>query len=276
MNNPSEGKRGIIRLLADVVRVGLIAAAMTVALLTIAFAQMTESAIEQVPVSNEPAVTDASPTEDDKSTRADPSVQPIPPLTNSAFSAIDIEIQSRFNELRRELLEDRADTIYWWLNANTIVLTYFGVVVAIGGIVVAVVGFLGLRRFREVMNEARETAKAAAKHAEDAERHVKEIEKNRDISLELLRDMNAQTAEDNPDEASRAIEDVQNNPEASLMDKAVAAAVTLRRRGETEKAVEKWHAIANIAEGSDDSLAAKAWFSVGYLIRNQSVRFAHF
>ena len=44
----------------------------------------------------------------------------------------DADISRRFseirNELRRELLDDRAKTIDWWLRAAAIYLTLFGIV----------------------------------------------------------------------------------------------------------------------------------------------------
>lgn len=254
----------MIRLLADGVGAGLIAAAMTVAIPMIVFAQTTESDIEHMLATSKPGVADADSTGGDNDLKTGTLVQAVPPTKPAISAEVNVEIQNRFNELRREFLDNRANTIDWWLAVTALVLTFFGIVVAIAG-------FLGFRRFREIMNEAQEGAKAAAKYAEDAKRHLIEIQKDREMAQEFLKDMNAQTADDNPDEASQAIEDVQNNSETSLMNRAMAAAATFERRGVTEKAIEKWQAIANIAEGSDDDLAAKAWFSIGFVIANQSL-----
>ena len=54
-------------------------------------------------------------------------------------------------------------------------------------------------------------------------------------------------------------------PEASLTEKAIADAVSLQQQGKRDDAIEKWRAIAHVVEGSDNDLAARAWFSVGYL-----------
>ena len=54
--------------------------------------------------------------------------------------------------------------------------------------------------------------------------------------------------------------------EASPVDRAIADAVSLQRAGRIEEAIEKWRSIANVAEGSDNDLAARAWLSVGYLL----------
>ena len=58
-------------------------------------------------------------------------------------SSSDAEIDHRFNELRRELLDDRASTINWWLAIVALVLTFFAIVVPIAGL-------FGFREFREI------------------------------------------------------------------------------------------------------------------------------
>ena len=77
--------------------------------------------------------------------------------------------------------------------------------------------------------------------------------------------LNAQIASDDPGKATQAILSVRQNPEASLTDKAIADAVSLQQQGKRADAIEKWRAIAHVVEGSDNDLAARAWFSVGYL-----------
>ena len=251
----------MIRLLADGVRAGLIAAAMTVAIPMIVFAQTTESDIEHMLATSKPGVADADSTGGDNDLNTGTLVQAVPPTKPAISAEVDVEIQNRFNELQRELLDNRANTIDGWLAVTALVLTFFGIVVAIAG-------FFGFRRFREIMNEAQESAKTAAKYAEDAKRHLIEIRKNMEIAQEHVEDLKNLTVDESPDKASQATEDVQNNSE---MNRAMAAAAIFERRGETEKAIEKWQAIANIAEGSDDDLAAKAWFSIGFVIANQSL-----
>ena len=73
------------------------------------------------------------------------------------------------------------------------------------------------------------------------------------------------TAE-NPAEANQAVEDAREDPEASRTDKAIADAISLQQQGKRDDAIEKWRAIAHVVEGSDNDLAAQAWFSVGYLL----------
>ena len=76
-------------------------------------------------------------------------------------AATEVEIQRRFNELRRELLDDRSDTVEWWLAATAIFVTLFGV----GAVLL---GYFGFNRLREI--------------AEEAKKHLEAIEKDREQS----------------------------------------------------------------------------------------------
>ena len=95
-----------------------------------------------------------------------------------------------------------------------------------------------------------------------------EIKKIGDKTDEILRRMNAETVADDPEEAKQAAANVGENPRASLIDKAIAQAIFFQQRGKRNEAIEKWRAVAHIAEGIDNDLAAGAWFSVGYLLEN--------
>ena len=60
-------------------------------------------------------------------------------------------------------------------------------------------------------------------------------------------------------------------PEVSLIEMALADAEALQKRGKAAEAIEKWRAIANIVEGTDDALAAHAWFQAGTLLSAQAL-----
>ena len=246
----------MIRLLTGRARIGLVVAAMAVA---VAFAQTTEPAIESVPASDQPAALNSSPTGDENSTDKDTSVQSDPPVGPTPAAAAEVEIQRRFNELQRELLDDRADYIDRWLIAVTIVLAFFGI--------------LGFKRFREIEAEARKSVEAAKRYEADAKDHAERIEALQGkavADVQRIRDlMTAEVAAQNPAEANQAVKDARENPEASLTDKAIADAVSLQQQGKRDDAIEKWRAIAHVVEGSDNDLAASAWFSVGYLIQDE-------
>jgi len=166
----------------------------------------------------------------------------------------DTEIDRRFNELRSKLLDDRASTIEWWLAVIGVVLTFFAIAVPI-------LGFLGYRRFKEIENEARGSA-------QEAKRFVEEIKQNRDKSHELLQNMTAEKAASNPATQEQA-EAISNDPDASLLDRAVARAISLQKEGKTEDAITIWRGIAQATEGIDNNLAADAWVSVGYLLSQE-------
>ncbi len=198
---------------------------------------------------------------DEQSTDADTSKSSEP----TAPAADEVEIQRRFNEFERrfnerqkEILDARAAYIERWLVAIS--------VVAVVG------GFLGFTKFDKIEDEARQHVTAAKQHAEKAQILVEKIEAKYGESVSLVAEhkkLTAETIANNPDEAGRAAESVQGNPVATLIDRAMAVAIQLQLQGEIEKAVEKWRAIIHIAEGSDDDLAARAYFSVGYLLSQQ-------
>ena len=244
----------MIRLFTARVRIGLVATAMVATVPMITFTQTTEPAIESAPAAAKEAEANANPIGDENGA----SVQrpTIPAL-------VEVELQRRFNELRSEILDDRASYIDRWLSVITIVLTFFGIVAVVGG-------YIGFKRFREIETEAKNSVETVTDLAEAAKRHVEEIERNRDQSDEIVRDMNAEAAADNPEEAQQAVENLQNNPAASPIGKAIAHAVSLQQQGNRDEAIEKWRAVALIAEESDNDLAARAWYSVGYLIRDGS------
>ena len=60
----------------------------------------------------------------------DASEQPGSEAKSSIPTSVDVEMQRRFNELRRECLDNWAKTINWWLAAITIV---FAIVAVVGG-----------------------------------------------------------------------------------------------------------------------------------------------
>lgn len=96
-----------------------------------------------------------------------------------------------------------------------------------------------------------------------------EIKKIGDKTDEILQRLNAETVADDPEEAKQAATKVDENPGASLIDKAIAQAISLQQQGRIKEAIEKWRAVAHIAEGIDNDQAARAWFSVGYLIQDE-------
>ena len=63
----------------------------------------------------------------------------------------------------------------------------------------------------------------------------------------------------------KSLRKVEQDPKASVMNKAVVEAYKLKQVGKIDESIEKWRSIANIAERTDNDLAAGAWFAVGSL-----------
>ena len=261
MNNLRDEKERMIQLFITGVRVGLIAAAITATFSMITFAQTTKPTIENTPTATREEVTSDSLKSDKKSTDRDTSVQTEWPAGPAISAAVKVEIQRHVNNLRREQLDDRASYIDYWLAAVAIVLTFFGIVIALAG-------YIGFGRFREIETEGKENVTASAEQVEDAKRLVDEIKSIRDESAEILQDMNAEDVAEAPEEAKQAAANVAENPMASLIDKAIIQAVFLQQENKRDEAIEKWRAIARVAAGIDNDQAARAWFSVGYLLDN--------
>ena len=252
----------MIRWITARVRIGLVIAALAVTVPMIAFAQTSDPDIESVPTEAEAEEVNASPTGDQDGTGEDTSMQAGPSSRSAIPTEGEVDILRRFNELRRELLDDRASYIDRWLAAIAVVLGFFAIVVVLGG-------YIAFTRFREIEAEAKSSVGTVTEIGEAAKNHLAEIERNRDEAAEIVRSMNAETAAENPEEADLAVESVLKNPEASPIQQAIGRALSLQRRGKRDEAIEKWRAVASVAEGSDNDIAARAWFSVGYLIEER-------
>ena len=193
--------------------------------------------------------------------------------TDTTAATTEVEIQRRFNELKRELLDDRADTINWWLAAAAIFLTLFGIVAPIAG-------YIG---FKRIEAEASQSVEEARKSAEEAAEHVKGIRRSRERAEEYTQRIQKMILSQPGDTQENVLQqttidyttdylgigdsaqETRRKADASLLDRAIAEAYSLQQEGKTEEAIKKWQAIADLAEGIDDDLAVHAWLSVGDL-----------
>ncbi len=66
----------------------------------------------------------------------------------------------------------------------------------------------------------------------------------------------------------KVVQSIERNPKASFVDKTIADAYRLQQDGRIDEAIQVWSGIAKDAEGNDDKLAARAWFSIGHLYTN--------
>ena len=251
----------MIRWVTTGARIGLVVAAMAVIVPMVTFAQTSSPATESEPA----ASGHASPVQAASGPEDNTSVETNLPARSTIPSEIEVERQSRFNDLRREVLDDRAKLVDWWLAATAIFLTLLGIVAVIAG-------YLSFKRFREIEAEARQNVTASQQYTEEARHLVEEIKAKRHEAESLMEGLNAQIASDDPGKATQAILSVRQNPGASLTGKAIADAISLQQQGRTKEAIEKWQVIANLAEGTDNDLAARALFSVGYLLQGEDLK----
>ncbi len=172
----------------------------------------------------------------------------------------DVALERRFIELRHELVEQRASSIDLWLGVIGLVLTFFGIVIAIAGV-------WAFRRFREIEEEAKSSADSAGGHEKKARALLQTIVQHKAELEEHLRElcgMTAEAAQEEPQQASMAAA-VRVDPDASPIDKAIGRAISLQQQGRPDDAIQLWRSVAAVAEGFDDRLAARAWFSRAYL-----------
>ncbi len=189
-----------------------------------------------------------------------------PTLGPDRDMAADVEAARLYNEFRSKFLDDRAKLVDWWLEATAIFLTLVGAAAAI-------LGYFGFKRLDRIENEARENMKASEKHAQKAKRYREEAQRNleetrvsRDESQAITEGLKADFVDNAPYKTADADEkNDQQKPDPSL-DWAVDAAISLEQQNRIEEAIEKWRSIANIAEGTNNELAALAWFFVGYFM----------
>ncbi len=180
--------------------------------------------------------------------------QPALASTRDTAPAAAVETDRRFNELRRELLDDRAKMIDRWLEATAIFLTLLGVAAAI-------LGYFGFKRLDRIESEARENMEASEKHAQEAQRYEEETQRD----LEKVKE-----------EARRYVEEIKTIRDKTEIDRAFSEAILLQQQNRIEEAIEKWRSIANITEGTDDERAAEAWFNIGFLTSPRNVKGENF
>ena len=166
----------------------------------------------------------------------------------------EVEIQRRFNELRREILDDRADSIGWWLSGIALLLA---VLVLFAGLA----AYLAFRRLRDIEEAVRRSVEQARVHAEEAAKLAEEIRGYGGEADEALRSIEG---------AELALARTQIGEEFSRVPgragaTAIAEARQLEGEGRLDESIERWKHIASVAEGSNDELAALAFRSIGDL-----------
>lgn len=190
--------------------------------------------------------------------------------------SIDVSIQSQFNELKREYLNDRSSSINRLLVFICIVLLFFTIIIPV---VTSLTAYFVYQKYEELqslmlnqVNKAEEQTTEAEKHANQAETYLKEI-KAYQAKLKVI--VSKLTSKDfsNPNKVEvlkTTIQDILENPDLSLEDKAIIETYKLQHEGKIPEAIEKWRSIANTAMGVNNDLVARAFFSIGYLHSEQN------
>lgn len=200
------------------------------------------------------------------------------PTSNSPDENIDpsdmVALQQLFNDLRKEYLDTQAGVINWWLQFITIVLAFFG-------IVVVVLGYFGLQEFKKLKAKAEKDAneindllfevmksceafERAREKAESGEFGVESDEAIHHMRETLSSEIFATLSND--EEFENSLRDFEQIHNLSFVDKAMVKAYKLQKDSRIEEAIRKWRSIANIVDETDKNLAARAWYSVGYLL----------
>ncbi|MDE0313466.1 MAG: tetratricopeptide repeat protein [Candidatus Poribacteria bacterium] len=183
----------------------------------------------------------------------------------------DVSIQQQFNELKREYLNDRSNSMNRLLVFICIVLVFFTVMIPI---VTGIAAYLVYEKFESIQSQLQNRVNEASKHATEAEQHanaaavsLKEIENHQTKLKEIVSKLTSKDF-NNPHKVEifkTTIADIQQNSDLSLENKAIIEAYRLQNAGEIPEAIEKWRSIANTAKGVNDDLVARAFFSIGYL-----------
>ena len=208
-------------------------------------------------------------------------LQPEDPVSRGTTVNVDpstkVELQQLFNDLRKEYLDTRAKSIDWWLEFIAIVLTFFAVFIAIAG-------YIGFREFRRLRDEAERDANEIRSYLSKVLESGAELEKVREEaetgevkteSDEAIQDTReALSAEvfatlSNDQEFERSLQDFEQIPNLTFIDKAMIEAYRLQKDGKIAEAIQKWRSIAIIVDENDKNLAARAWNSVGYLLSEE-------
>ncbi|MYH63783.1 MAG: hypothetical protein F4148_19215 [Caldilineaceae bacterium SB0675_bin_29] len=169
-------------------------------------------------------------------------------------TATEVEIQRRFNELRREILDDRADSIGWWLSGIALLL-------AVLVLFVGLAAYFAFRRLRDIEEAVRRSVEQARVHAEEAARLAEEIRGYGGEADEALRSIDGTELALARSQIGEEFSRVPGRAGAT----AIAEARQLEGEGRLDESIERWKHIASVAEGSNDELAALAFRSIGDL-----------
>jgi tetratricopeptide (TPR) repeat protein len=180
----------------------------------------------------------------------------------------DVESQRQLNDLRREYLDDRSDSINQWLVVIGLVLAFFAVAIPVG---TGIAAYFAYTQFQRIESEAQEHLDEAKRYASEAAQYLKDIQAQKKIAEEVVSELTSEDIskliQSGTSEASSEVENllqkIQQDPGASVIDRAIVEANRLQQEGKVDDAIKKWGSIANISEGIDNDKAAAAFLARG-------------
>ena len=192
-------------------------------------------------------------------------------LMVSFAQTTDAEIQKLVDDRireRNEKLDQRSEFIDRWLTVLGIVVAFFGVVIPI---LIALAAMFSLKKFQELETKARNIIDKIETDAQKSKNDVRKIladsEKYSGAIKEKWSQVNNVPDESsakiipNPEEeTAEIIQEISKKPDSSAINKKdITEAYKLQQDGKIHEAIEKWRAIADTAQGTDDELAAMVW-----------------
>ena len=184
--------------------------------------------------------------------------------TSSVNAVSDIENQRQLNDLRSEYLDDRSDSINQWLVVIGLVLAFFAVAIPIG---TGIAAYFAYTQFQRIESEAAQHLKEAKEYASEAAQHLKDIQAQKKIAEEIVSELTSgdirKLVQPGGSEASLVLQKIQQDPGASVIDKAIVDAFRLLQEKKADEAIKKLSSIANILEGIDNDRAAAVFWGRG-------------
>ena len=192
----------------------------------------------------------------------------VPNSASSVNAVSDVEIQRQFNDLRSEYLDDRADSLNQWLVIIGLVLAFFAVAIPV---VTGIAAYVAYTQFQRIESEAEKHLNEAKGYAGEAAKYLKDIKAQKEIAEEVVSELTSRDisklVQSGKSEASlevrNSLQKIQQDPGASIIDRAIVDANRLQQEGKVDEAIKKWGSIANISDGIDNDIAAGAFFARG-------------
>ena len=197
----------------------------------------------------------------------------VPDSVSRVDAVSDIENQRQLNDLRREYLDGRLDTVNQWLVVIGLILAFFAVAIPV---VTGIAAYVAYTQFQRIESEAEEHLNEAKRYTSEAAQYLEDIKAQKKIAEKVVSELSSgditklvqSRKSEVSSEAESILRMIGQEPGTSVIDNAVVDAVRLQQEGKTDDAIEKWSSIANISEGIDNDIAAGAFFARGTIKTN--------